>query len=81
MNALGGITPGGFPSANGPPPGLSVPPGLGRGPPPPMQVAFMNQGMGMNGPSPGNMRGSMQIPTTSSAQNGGPMYPDYMMGR
>lgn len=76
LNNIGNMTPGGFSTANGPPPGLSMPPGLGSAPP--VQVInapFLGQGMGSN---PGNMRGG-HIPSTTSGQGNG--YPDYMMGR
>ena len=81
---LGAMSPGGFSSANGPPPGLSVPPGLNMavspgGTMPIMNAPFINQAIPI-GPSGGNLR-QMQIPTTSSGPGGGTMYPDYMMGR
>ena len=92
INAIGSMTPGGFSSANGPPPGLTMPPGMSSphpsmmspvGPPPPMQPMngpFMHQSLGIGSPAGGNMRG-MHNPTSSSGPNSGPMYPDYMLGR
>ncbi|KAJ9612385.1 cell cycle RNA binding protein whi3 [Cladophialophora chaetospira] len=76
------MAPGAFSSANGPPPGLSVPPGLGMGvangvvPPP----AFVSQGFPMgNGTGP-NVR-AIPMNSTTQAQAMGGMYPDYMLGR
>jgi hypothetical protein len=87
MSSLSAMSPGGFSSANGPPPGLSVPPGLNMpvspGGGPPMSVMnppFINQGMGIGGSAMGNVR-TMKVPTTSTGPNTGTMYPDYMMGR
>ncbi|ETI22991.1 hypothetical protein G647_04787 [Cladophialophora carrionii CBS 160.54] len=82
VNGYTNMTPGGFSTANGPPPGLSAPPGLNMGvasggvP----QAAFVNQGFSVgNSPGP-NMRG---IPMSNGAQapGMGGMYPDYMLGR
>ena len=82
MSSMGAMSPGGFSSANGPPPGLMVPPGLnmavspgGAGPVP--NPPFINQGMIS---SMGNVRG-MPIQATSAGPNSGGIYPDYMMGR
>jgi RNA recognition motif-containing protein len=85
MSSIGAIGPGGFSSANGPPPGLSVPPGLnmsvspGVGPPM-ISPPFVNQGIPIGPASIGSSR-HMQIPTTSPGPNLGGVYPDYMMGR
>lgn len=86
MNSLEAMTPGGYSSTNGPPPGLSVPPGLnmpvspGGAPMPMMTAPYISQSIGV-GPSPmGNVR-PMHIPTTSAGSSLGGMYPDYMMGR
>ncbi|RMZ88946.1 hypothetical protein DV736_g3823, partial [Chaetothyriales sp. CBS 134916] len=91
MKTLGGASPGGFPSANGPPPGLSMPSGMASstvgmmgptapaGSLQPMATPFMHQGVGM-GPAGGNLRG-MQIPTTPGGSAPGTVYPGYMMGR
>ena len=88
-NSPGGIAPAGFSTANGPPPGLSMPSMMatsGNAPLPPVggpgmgAVAFMHQGPGLGGgvlPMPRQV----QTPPSTSAPNTGPMYPDYMMGR
>lgn len=74
---LGPMSPGGFSTAHGPPPGLSVPPGLGM--PAPMTPSLMNGGFpDRNAMNP--MRGQNMSATTSPPGMGG-MYPDYMMGR
>ena len=79
-NNVGNMTPGGYQSASGPPPGLSMPPGFAGAPPMQMMSApFINQVSSPGGPGPGNMRGG-PMPTPPSSQ-GGPFYPDYMMGR
>jgi hypothetical protein len=79
------MSPGGFPTAHGPPPGLSVPPGLGM--PAPMTPSLMNGGGGgftptqamnsMRGQGMGGGGGG----TSSPPGMGGAIYPDYMMGR
>jgi len=82
MNGFGNMTPGGFSTANGPPPGLSAPPGLNMGmngvngvvPP----TTFVSQGFGLpNGTAP-NMRG---MPMNNGPPGHGGIYPDYMLGR
>jgi hypothetical protein len=82
VNGYSSMTPGGFSTAAGPPPGLSVPPGLNMSIPngvvPP--GAFVGQAFAIsngNGPS---MRG-MQMSNAASAPGMGGMYPDYMLGR
>jgi RNA recognition motif. (a.k.a. RRM, RBD, or RNP domain) len=73
------MSPGGFPTAHGPPPGLSVPPGLGM--PAPMTPSLMNGGGPFTDRQPiGSMRGQSMGGTSSPPGMGG-MYPDYMMGR
>jgi RNA recognition motif. (a.k.a. RRM, RBD, or RNP domain) len=80
MPASGGLvpmSPGGFSTAHGPPPGLSVPPGLGVSAP--MTPSLMNGGF-----SDRHIMGSMRGPgsgETTSPPGMGAMYPDYMMGR
>jgi hypothetical protein len=83
VNGFANMTPGAFSSVNGPPPGLSMPPGLNMGVPngvaPP--AAFVGQGYPVSNGGAPNMRG---IPMNNGAQiqgmNG--MYPpDYMLGR
>ena len=91
-SGLGTMSPGGFSSAAGPPPGLTMPPGMSptppgmvnvSGPPPPLQPMngpFIHQNFGVGGAPPqANMRG-LHNPASSPGP-GGPMYPDYMMGR
>ncbi|EXJ63145.1 hypothetical protein A1O7_03590 [Cladophialophora yegresii CBS 114405] len=82
VNGYTNMTPGGFSTANGPPPGLSVPPGLNMGvvsggvP----QAAFVNQGFAVgNGPVP-NIRG-ISMSNGAQAPGMGGVYPDYMLGR
>ena len=80
MPATGGpgpLSPTGFSTVHGPPPGLSAPPGLGV--PAPMTPSLMNGGFperntvsSMRGPGSGG---------TTSPPGLGSMYPDYMMGR
>lgn len=82
VNGFANMTPGGFSSANGPPPGLSVPPGLNMGAPNGVvpQATFVSHGFPMgNGTGP-NMRG-MPMSSPAQAQGMGGMYPDYMLGR
>ncbi|KIX94246.1 uncharacterized protein Z520_09956 [Fonsecaea multimorphosa CBS 102226] len=82
VNGFSNVTHGGFSTASGPPPGLSVPPGLnmsvagmnGAGVPP---GTFVNQFPLGSSPAP-NMRG---MATNSGAPGPGGMYPDYMLGR
>lgn len=84
MNGFSNMTPGAFSTANGPPPGLSVPPGLNMG----MNgtngvvspTTFVNQGFGMGNGAPPNARG---VPMNNGppGQAMGGMYPDYMLGR
>ena len=96
VNALGPMTPGGFSTANGPPPGLGAPPGLSTplgissplitSPVSPSQMsgAFMNGGLQIGNH---NMHTFQAVPLdtgmsgTSSGPVMGGMYPDYMMGR
>lgn len=74
------VSPGNYASTNGPPPGLSMPPGLhaalngvgpgpGQGPGPNGQ--FINQGMGMRG---------MALNHGPGGASAGGNYPDYMLG-
>lgn len=87
VTSPGGMTQGGFSTANGPPPGLSMPSAMGNStsPLPPMAAPgmgapFVHQGVGLgNGVLP--MPRSVQTPPSTSAGNMGSMYPDYMMGR
>jgi len=82
------IAPGAFSTANGPPPGLSVPPGLNmsmaglNGPvsAPTVNGPFVGQNLGMGGPAMHGVRG-MQINSASSGPGMTGLYPDYMMGR
>ena len=84
VNGFVNMTQGGFSNVNGPPPGLSMPPGLNMGvsngavPPPP--AAYVSQGFPMSNGAGPNMRG---IPMSNSMQGQvmGGMYPDYMLGR
>ncbi|KIW75450.1 hypothetical protein Z517_10191 [Fonsecaea pedrosoi CBS 271.37] len=80
------VSPGGFSTASGPPPGLSVPPGLnmslagmnGASVPP---GAFVHQGFPQgSGPAP-NIRGMSMNSGTPGPAGAGGMYPDYMLGR
>lgn len=71
------MSPGGFPTAHGPPPGLSVPPGLGM--PAPMTPSLMNGGF-QDRHAMNPMRGQSMGGTSSPPGIGG-IYPDYMMGR
>lgn len=75
--SLGPMSPGGFSTAHGPPPGLSVPPGLGM--PAPMTPSLMNGGF-PDRQAKNSMRGQSMGGTSSPPGMGG-MYPDYMMGR
>lgn len=75
--SLGTMSPGGFSTAHGPPPGLSVPPGLGTAPP--MTPSMMN-GSFADRHSMNLMRGPNMGGTTSPNGVGG-AYHDYMMGR
>lgn len=77
-SGLGPMSPGGFPTAHGPPPGLSVPPGLGI-PAAPMTPSMMNGGFS-DRQAMTSMRGQIMSGTTSPPGVGG-IYPDYMMGR
>ncbi len=74
---LGPMSPGGFSTAHGPPPGLSVPPGLGM--PAPMTPSLMNGGFS-DRQAVTSVRGQSMGGATSPPGMGG-MYPDYMMGR
>lgn len=84
MSGFGNVTPGGFSSVNGPPPGLSAPPGLNMSLPGVNTIvsptAFAGQGFSIaNGAMP-NMRGvPMNNGPPSQTMGGG--YPDYMLGR
>lgn len=85
MSSLGAMSPGGFSAVNGPPPGLSVPPGLNMAgsPGPPMQMmnpTFVGQAMPMAPAAMGNGR-VVQVPTTTAGPGMGGVWPDYMMGR
>ena len=71
------LPPGGFPTAHGPPPGLTVPPGLGTlGP---MTPSLMN-GNFPDRQAMNTVRGQSMGGASSPPGMGG-MYPDYMMGR
>jgi RNA recognition motif. (a.k.a. RRM, RBD, or RNP domain) len=74
---LGQMSPGGFSTAHGPPPGLSAPPGLGMTAP--MTPSLMNGGF--NDRTAMNSIRGPGIGGTSSPPGIGPIYPDYMMGR
>lgn len=84
MSGFGSMTPGAFTTANGPPPGLSAPPGLNmsasglNGVVPP---AYVPQGFAgvANGTLP-HMR-AVSMNTGPANQNIGGGYPDYMLGR
>jgi len=86
MAAISAMSPCGYSSTNGPPPGLSVPPGLNMSMPMgavgSMPAALMN-GQYV-GPGMGSAMHSMRGMQMSGQQNGqavGGMYPDYMLGR
>lgn len=96
LNALSPMSPGGFSTANGPPPGLSVPPGLGMHmgvsghsmanpmTPSHMNGVFANNGLGIGTHGMNSMRGmpiNGAMGATSNAPVMGSVYPDYMMGR
>lgn len=67
INGISAMSPGGFSTANGPPPGLSAPP------------SFPPNASGMNAPYTGV---SMRSPPPGSGPDGNiGAYPDYMMGR
>lgn len=74
---LGPMSPGGYSNAHGPPPGLSVPPGLGM--PASMTPSLMNGGF-HDRQAMSSIRGQ-GMGGTSSPPGMGKMYPDYMMGR
>ncbi|KAK5199253.1 cell cycle RNA binding protein whi3 [Exophiala xenobiotica] len=84
LGAFGGMAPGSFTTANGPPPGLSAPPGLnmtsngvnGVAPPP----AFVNQGFPVGSGAVSNLR-ALGMNNSPANQNMGGMYADYMLGR
>ncbi|KAK5342788.1 cell cycle RNA binding protein whi3 [Exophiala xenobiotica] len=84
LGAFGGMAPGSFTTANGPPPGLSAPPGLnmtsngvnGFAPPP----AFVNQGFPVGSGAVSNLR-ALGMNNSPANQNMGGMYADYMLGR
>ena len=88
MNGFGSMTPGAFSTASGPPPGLSVPPGLNMTMPgmtgavaaPAMNGHFVNQGLGIGGGAIPSMR-PMPMNNAQAAQAMTGMYPDYMLGR
>lgn len=68
LNGLSAMSPGGFSTASGPPPGLSAPPGFSSNH---VNVSqYGNPGLGLRSPPPG-----------SESANYGGMYPDYMLGR
>jgi len=86
MNGLGTMSAGAFSTANGPPPGLSVPPGLGMSmsmsnpmSPSMLNGQFSSQGLGIHNPRGVPLGVSMG--GTSAGPPMGGMYPDYMMGR
>jgi len=84
MNGLNAMSPAGFSTAAGPPPGLGLPPGLAASSMSPMNPSMMNgnyqhHGLGI-GQQPGqSYRGAPQIGSTGASGMGS--YPDYMMGR
>ncbi|EXJ79673.1 hypothetical protein A1O3_07953 [Capronia epimyces CBS 606.96] len=84
LNGFNNTTPAGFSTANGPPPGLSAPPGLNMTIPsvagvvPP--AALGNQGFGAGNGGMPSLRG-MSLNSGPSAQGLGGVYPDYMLGR
>lgn len=81
----GPLSPGpGFSTAHGPPPGLSVPPGLGvSAAAAPMTPSLMNGGFPDRNVVGSMMRGGPagSGAATTSPPGLGAMYPDYMMGR
>lgn len=68
MNGVSAMSPGGFSTASGPPPGLSAPPGF---PPNSNGMSSQYAGLGMRSPPAG----------PGSDGGMGNLYPDYMMGR
>ena len=77
------MSPGGFSTAAGPPPGLNLPPGLGPNNIS-MTLSMMNgnyqpHGLGIGSQTSQSYRGSSQSATSGASGVGG--YPDYMMGR
>lgn len=74
----GPMSPGGFSTAHGPPPGLSVPPGLGVSAS--MTPSLMNGGFSERH-NVNSLRGPAGSGRTSSPPGMGAIYPDYMMGR
>lgn len=91
VNGFGSMSPGGFTTASGPPPGLALPPGLGMhvgmgpagvsGPMSPSMInpSFSGQGLAIGPPGMHGMRGTMGAPTSGPPM--GPPYPSYMNGR
>ena len=81
-NVFTNMAPGGFSTMNGPPPGLSMPPGLNMGVPGGvvLPATFVGQGLPMSNGAPPNIRG---IPMNNGPQAPamGGMYPDHMLGR
>ncbi|KIW47615.1 uncharacterized protein PV06_00294 [Exophiala oligosperma] len=83
LGVFSSLAPGSFTTANGPPPGLSAPPGLNMTPPgvngtlPP---AYVNQGFPAGAGAQPNMR-ALGMNNSPANQNMGGMYPDYMLGR
>jgi RNA recognition motif-containing protein len=83
MNGLSAMSPGGFSTAAGPPPGLGLPPGLGSNhmsmTPSLMNGNYQPHGLGVGPQQNQSYRSSSQIATSGVSGMGG--YPDYMMGR
>ena len=87
ISALNAMSPGSFSTAAGPPPGLSVPPGLAPGSmslqspmtPSMMIGAYTNHGLGIGPQTTHAYRGAPQGANSGAPGMGG--YPDYMMGR
>lgn len=83
MNALSAMSPGGFSTAAGPPPGLNVPPGLAPNnmsmTPSMMNGNYQPHGLGIGPQVTQGYRSVSQSATSGVPGIGG--YPDYMMGR
>lgn len=82
INGFSPMSPGGFSTANGPPPGLAAPPGLNMSSsisPPLPNGQFNNQNFSVGSPP---SHGGRVVPMGNGMnQNHGGGYPDYMMGR